>query len=129
MEREHRLGLMEQNMKVNGVMEWLKDRVRFIMQMGMFIKAILLEIELMVMEFTSMQMDNDMKENGLMICKKVKELKNSKMDQYTKVNLKMAKNGASAYINGQIKVFIRVNGWTIISKAKVNTDGLMVVYT
>ena len=129
MEREHRLGLMEQNMKVNGVMEWLKDRVRFIMQMGMFIKAILLEIELMVMEFTSMQMDNDMKENGLMICKKVKELKNSKMDQYTKVNLKTAKNGASAYINGQIKVFILVNGWTTISKAKVNTDGLMVVYT
>ena len=129
MEREHRLGLMEQNMKVNGVMEWLKDRVRFIMQMGMFIKAILLEIELMVMEFTSMQMGNDMKENGLMICKKVKELKNSKMDQYTKVDLKTAKNGASAYINGQIKVFILVNGWTIISKAKVNTDGLMVVYT
>ena len=116
-------------MKVNGVMEWLKDRGRFIMQMGMFIKAILLEIELMVMEFTSMQMGNDMKENGLMICKKVKELKNSKMDQYTKVNLKMAKNGASAYINGQIKVFILVNGWTTISKAKVNTDGLMVVYT
>jgi len=79
--------------------------------------------------FTNMQMDNDMKENGLMICKKVKVLKNSKMDQYMKVNLKMAKNGELEYINGQTKVFIQVNGWTIILKVKVNTDGLMVVYT
>ena len=79
--------------------------------------------------FISMLMDNDMKENGLMICKKVKVLKNSKMDQYTKVNLKMAKNGELEYINGQTKVFILVNGWTIILKVKVNTDGLMVVYT
>jgi hypothetical protein len=79
--------------------------------------------------FTNMQMDNDMKENGLMICKKVKVLKNSKMDQYMKVNLKMAKNGELEYINGQTKVFILVNGWTIILKVKVNTDGLMVVYT
>ena len=116
-------------MKDNGRMAWLRDRERFIMQMEMFITAILLGIELMAMDFISMQMGNDMKENGLMICKKEKALKNSKMDQYTKVNLKTAKNGASAYINGQIKVFILVNGWTIISKAKVNTDGLMVVYT
>jgi len=63
-----------------------------------------------------------------MICRKVKVLKNLKMDQYTKVNLKMAKNGALEYINGQIKVFILVNGLTIISKVKANTDGLMVVY-
>lgn len=76
MERERRLGRIRPNMKDNGVMAWLRDRGHFIMQMGMFIKAILLEIELMGMEFTSMRMDNDMKENGLMICKKVKVLKN-----------------------------------------------------
>jgi hypothetical protein len=37
MEKEHRLGLMGPNMKDNGVMAWLKDRVLFIMRMGMFI--------------------------------------------------------------------------------------------
>jgi len=127
MEREHRLGQMGLNMKDNGVMVWLRDRVHFIMQMGMYIKEILLEIELMDMGFTNMLMGNDMKENGWMICRKVKVLKNLKMDQYTKVNLKMAKNGVLEYINGQIKVFILVNGLTIISKVKANTDGLMVV--
>jgi hypothetical protein len=129
MEREHRLGQMGPNMKGNGVTVWLKDKVHFIMQMEMSIKVILLEIELMDMGFTSMLMGNDMKENGLMICKKVKVLKNLKMDQFTKVNLKMAKNGALEFINGQIKVFILVNGWTIILKVRVNTDGLMVEFT
>jgi len=128
MEREHRLGQMGLNMKDNGVTVWLRDRVHFIMQMGMYIKEILLEIELMDMGFTNMLMGNDTKENGWMICRKVKVLKNLKMDQHTKVNLKMAKNGALEYINGQIKVFILVNGLTIISKVKANTDGLMVVY-
>ena len=129
MEREHRLGQMGLNMKGNGVTVWLKDKVHFIMQMEMSIKVILLEIELMDMGFTSMLMGNDMKENGLMICKKVKVLKNLKMDQFTKVNLKMAKNGALEFINGQIKVFILVSGWTIILKVRVNTDGLMVEFT
>jgi hypothetical protein len=129
MEREHRLGQMGPNMKGYGVTVWLKDKVHFIMQMEMSIKVILLEIELMDMGFTSMLMGNDMKENGLMICKKVKVLKNLKMDQFTKVNLKMAKNGALEFINGQIKVFILVNGWTIILKVRVNTDGLMVEFT
>lgn len=64
MEREHRIGQMGQNMKDNGVTVWLRDRVHFIMQMGMYIKAILLVIELMGMAFTNMLMGNDMKENG-----------------------------------------------------------------
>ena len=80
----------------------------------------------MALGFTSMRMANDMKENGLMTCKKGKVLKNSKMGQCTKGNLKMAKNGELEFINGQIKVFILGSGSTIISKVKVNTDGLMV---
>jgi hypothetical protein len=128
MEREHRLGQMGPNMKGYGVTVWLKDKVHFIMQMEMSIKVILLEIELMDMGFTSMLMGNDMKENGLMICKKEMVLKNSKMDLFTKVNLKMEKNGELEFINGQIKVFIMVNGLTIILKAKENIVGLMVVY-
>jgi hypothetical protein len=116
------------NMKDNGGMAWLRDWERFIMQMEMFITAILLGIELMAMDFISMQMGNDMKENGLMICKKEMVLKNSKMDLFTKVNLKMEKNGELEFINGQIKVFIMVNGLTIILKAKENIVGLMVVY-
>ena len=46
-------------------MAWLRDRERFIMQMEMFITAILLGIELMAMDFISMLMGNDMKEKGL----------------------------------------------------------------
>ena len=126
---EFNIGLMELIMRDSGILTKLKDKVHFIMQMEMSIKVILLEIELMDMGFTSMLMGNDMKENGLMICKKVKVLKNLKMDQFTKVNLKMAKNGALEFINGQIKVFILVNGWTIILKVRVNTDGLMVEFT
>lgn len=83
----------------------------------------------MALVFTSMRMANDMKENGSMTCKKVKALKNWKMGQYTKGYSKMARNGELEFISGQIKVSILDSGSTIISKVKVNTDGLMVECT
>ena len=93
MVKEHRLGQMELNMKVNGVMVWQKDKVHFIMQMVTYTKEIFREIELMVLVYTNMLTDNAMKVTGLMICKKVKGQKNLRMVQFTRVNLKMEKNG------------------------------------
>ena len=71
MEKEHKIGMMEQNMKEIGVMEWQKEKVYFIMLMVIFIQENSIKIEQMDLVNMCIKMDKNTKDFGKMICKMV----------------------------------------------------------
>lgn len=76
MEKERNCGKTEPNIQEIGEMGWPKEKEYFIMPTEMFTLENFSRIELMVLENMFMQMANDTKDFGKMICKTVKEKKN-----------------------------------------------------
>ena len=79
----------------------------------------------MVSEYMFIQMGNDTKDSGKVICKMVQVKKSLRMAASTMECSKTVRNGDKALINGLIVVYILVTGSIIISKEKESITGQM----
>lgn len=102
MELDAKDGQMERSMMENGRMDKLKDKEYLHILILMSIMDSFKETEQTGTEYTFIKMVKDMKAIGKMTFRRVREKKFQKMDQYTKDNLKVERNGDSVLINGQI---------------------------
>ena len=71
-------------------------------------------MELVVMEYIIMVMIQLMKDIGMMILKKVMELKLGKINLNIKENIKMVKNMVLVFMYGQMVLCMKVNGLIIV---------------
>jgi hypothetical protein len=120
---------MEPNMKVTGEIIWLKVKEYSTMRMVTFTKENFIKTELMASECMFMPMDRDMRASGSKICKMVLAKRSLRMDQSTKVCLKMVRNGVKEPTFGLMHQFTPEIGLTIISRVKESISGQMVEFT
>ena len=106
----YKFGLMEQNMKDNGLKVKPMDRENLSMQMVMYIKENGKMIKLMDMEYILIVMEPNIRDTGEMIYKMDMGNKLGWTEAYMKVYTKMERNMGLVDINGLMVVYTKAAG-------------------
>ena len=106
----YKFGLMERNMKDNGLKVRLMERVSLFMRMVMSIKVNGKMIKLMDMEYILIVMELNMKDIGEMIYKMEMGNNLGSTEVSMKVYIKTERNMVLVDINGPMVVYMKVVG-------------------
>jgi len=129
MEQVLKLGLMEQNILVNGDMARQTEKGLFSMQTATFLMVISKQIKLTDTVYTSIKLDKDTQGSGPTMFNRALEQRLLRMAAYTKGSFTEAKSTVVAFISGLMVQIITENGAIIKSRAMVYTYGQMAVDT